>query len=154
MKRSLMTLAALVITTSSFAATTGTLLLKGQVGQVLSITVTPTAIATTLPLDVTQNDTKVATVNERSNSITGYKVTVSSANQGKLVRTNGSEVFSYNLKYGGQTANLGSPQTFSTGTAAAVNVNKDVTISYTGVPAENMLAGEYTDTVTFVIAAN
>lgn len=154
MKRSLIALAALALTTTSFAATTGTLLLKGQVGQVLSILVTPETIAATLPLNVSQTDTKVATVNEISNSSTGYKVTISSANLGKLIRTGGTEAFNYSLKYNGSAVNLASPQIFSNPSAASVNVNKDVAISYTGVPAENMVAGEYVDTVTFVIAAN
>jgi hypothetical protein len=92
MKRSLIALAALALTTTSFAATTGTLLLKGQVGQVLSILVTPETIAATLPLNVSQTDTKVATVNEISNSSTGYKVTISSANLGKLIRTGGQRL--------------------------------------------------------------
>jgi hypothetical protein len=60
--------------TSSFAATTGNLLLKGQVAQVLDILVTPEAIAATLPLNVSQNGTKVATVNEKSNAPQGYRV--------------------------------------------------------------------------------
>ena len=68
---------------SSLAATSGTLLLKGEVGQVLSIAVTPESIATTLPLDESQSDTKVATVNEKSNLAGGYKVKVSSENVGK-----------------------------------------------------------------------
>jgi hypothetical protein len=154
MKRSLIVLAALALTTSSFAATSGTLLLKGQVGQVLSILVTPETIAATLPLDVSQTDTKVATVNEKSNSSTGYKVTVSSANLGSLIRTGGSEAFPYSLKYNGSAVDLSAPQIFSNPSAASVNVDKDVSISYTGVPAENMVAGEYVDTVTFEIAAN
>lgn len=154
MKKSLIALATLALTTSSFAATTGTLLLKGQVGQVLSILVTPETIAATLPLHQSQTDTKVATVNEISNSSTGYKVTVSSANLGKLIRSGGSEAFPYSLKYNGSAVNLASPQVFSNPSAASVNVNKDVSISYTGVPAANMVAGEYVDTVTFEIAAN
>lgn len=144
----------LAVSSHSFAATTGTLLLKGQVGQVLSISVAAEAIASTLPLDVTQLDTKVATINEKSNSSTGYKVTVSSANLGSLKRTSGTELFPYSLKYGGQQVNLSAAQSFSYPTSATVDVNKDVTIAYTGVPAGSMVAGEYVDTVTFEISAN
>lgn len=115
---------------------------------------TPETIAATLPLDVSQTDTKVATVNEISNSSTGYKVTISSANLGSLIRSGGSEAFPYALKYNGSSVNLAAPQVFTNPSAASVNVNKDVSISYTGVPAENMVAGEYVDTVTFEIAAN
>lgn len=148
----LVTLATL--TTSTFAATSGTLLLKGQVSQVLSILVTPESIAATLPLDISQVDTKVATVNEQSNSNTGYKVTISSSNLGSLKRTNGTQLFPYTLKYAGSAVNLAAPQVFSNSSAASVNVNKNVTISYTGVPATQMVAGEYSDTVLFEIAAN
>ncbi len=154
MKRSLIALAVLAMTTSSFAATSGTLLLKGQVGAVLSILVTPETIAATLPLDVSQTDTKVASVNEKSNSSTGYKVTISSANLGNLKRTSGTELFPYTLSYDGAAVDLSAADVFSNPSAAAVNVDKDVAISYTGVPAENMVAGEYSDTVTFEIAAN
>jgi hypothetical protein len=152
--KALIALAVLSLSASSFAATTGTLLLKGQVGQVLSILVTPEAIASTLPLDISQVDTKVATVNEISNSSTGYRVSISSANLGNLLRTGGTETFAYTMKYNGSSVDLASGDSFSSNTAASVNVNKDVQISYTGVPAANMVAGEYEDTVTFEIAAN
>ncbi len=153
--KSLFALATLAtLTTSAFAATSGTLMLKGQVSQVLSITVTPETIAATLPLEVSQVDTKVATVNEQSNSSTGYKVTVSSSNLGNLKRAGGAQLFPYSLKYNGSTVNLASPQVFSNSSAASVNVNKNVTISYTGVPSAQMVAGEYSDTVLFEIAAN
>jgi len=155
MKTTLIALTALTLsTTSTFAATSGTLLLKGQVGQVLSILVTPEAIASTLPLNESQVDTKVATVNEISNSSTGYTVTISSANLGNLLRSGGTELFPYSMKYNNEAVNLAAADVFTNTSAAAVNVNKDVHISYTGVPAGNMIAGEYSDTVTFEIAAN
>ncbi len=154
MKRTLIALATLALTSTSFAATTGQLVLKGQVANVLSILVTPETIAATLPLHTSQTDTKVATVNEISNSNTGYKVSISSANLGNLVRTSGTETFAYSLKYDGQAVDLANGDEFVNSSAAAVNVDKDVSISYTGIPAADMVAGEYTDTVTFTIAAN
>lgn len=154
MKTTLIALTTLALSSTTFAATSGTLLLKGQVGQVLSILVTPEAIASTLPLDQSQVDTKVATVNEISNSNTGYKVSISSANLGNLLRSGGTELFPYTMKYNGSAVNLAAVQTISNPTAASVNVNKDVQISYTGVPTANMIAGEYSDTITFEIAAN
>lgn len=141
-------------TLNSMAATTGTLLLKGTVAPKLSIEVTPEAIASTLPLDISQTSTKVATVREKSNSNTGYKVTISSSNLGNLKRSSGTELFPYTLKYNNVALNLASPVVNSHSAAANVNVTKDVAISYTGVPAEDMVAGDYTDTVTFTIAAN
>lgn len=140
---------------SSMAATTGTLLLKGTVAPKLSVDVTPTTAASALNLEVSQTDLKVGEVRERSNSSTGYKLTISSANAGKLQRgAVATDFLAYTMKYNGSAVNLASPVTQTNPSPASVNAVKDVTISYTGVPAENMVAGDYTDTITFVIAAN
>lgn len=144
----------LTLTFTAQAATTGTLLLKGTVAEVLSIEVAPETIAVNLPLDVSQVDTKVAMVNEISNSSTGYKVTISSANLGYLKLTTGSATFPYQLKYGTSTVDLANSSVFTNATVGPANVSKDVTISYTGVPASDMQEGEYADTVTFVIEVN
>lgn len=152
MKLLLTLLLALSFTTQ--AATTGTLLLKGIVAETLSINVAPETIAVNLPLDVSQVDTKVATVTEISNSDTGYKVTISSANLGYLKLTTGSATFPYQMKYGTSNVDLANSSVFINNTVGPVNVNKDVTISYTGVPAAQMQEGEYADTVTFVIEVN
>ncbi len=156
MKKQLLALTLATLTTSSlFAATTATLLLKGTVAPVMSISLTAEPLAASLPLQTTQNASKVATVTEVSNSTSGYKITLSSAHNGKLRRTSGNEEFPYSLTYGTQGGiNLNSQYVISNPQAAAVNVNKDVKISYTGVPAASMVAGEYTDTITFTIAAN
>lgn len=140
----------------SYAATSGTLILQGVVPNKISILVTPVAVASALNLETTQTDLKVATVNERSNSKTGYKVTISSSNLGKLKRTDGPEVVSYTMKYGGSAVGLStSAGTVFTSTATtSVNVNKDVAISYTGTAAESMIEGTYSDTITLNIASN
>jgi hypothetical protein len=141
-------------TVNAFAGTTATLLLKGNIPQILDISVNAETVAANLPLTATQTNTKVATVTESSNSNTGYRVTISSANQGKLVRVSGLEQFPYTLAYDGANIALTSAQTLTRSGASAVSVNKNVTISYTGVQASSMVAGDYTDTVTFTIAAN
>lgn len=157
MKKLLIATTLLTLTTTSFAATSGTLLLQGIVAKKVSIVVTPQAVASALVLETSQTDLKVATAVEQSNSSTGYKVTVSSANLGKLKRTDGSEVFSYTLKYGGASVGLstaaGSVVTNSS-SASVVNVSKDMAISYTGVAAETMVEGTYADTLTVNIASN
>lgn len=142
--------------TSSMAATTGTLLLKGVVAKKIAIVVTSEAVASALDLEVSQTaGLLVGTVNEQSNSKTGYKVSITSANSGKLKRTDGPEVFSYDLTYGGAVVGLASGgSVFSNPAVAAVNVNKDLMITYTGVPAESMIQGAYTDTLTLNIASN
>lgn len=156
MKKLLIAATLLTLTSTSFAATTGTLLLQGVVAQKISVSVTPAAGASTLDLASNQTDLSVATVNEISNSKTGYKMTITSANLGKLKRTDGSDVFSYSLKYNGSAVALGTTAgtTITNSSASAVNANKSVTISYTGAAAETMVEGTYADTVTFTIAAN
>lgn len=157
MKKLLIATTLLTLTTTSFAATSGSVLLQGIVAKKVSITVTAEAVASALVLETTQSDLKVATAVEQSNSKVGYKVTVTSANLGKLKRTDGSEVFSYTLKYGGAAVGLstsaGSIVTNSA-SASVINVSKDMAISYTGVAAETMVEGTYADTLTVNIASN
>ena len=141
----------LTMSTVSFAATTATLQLKGTIAQNLDISIASESVATSLNLTQSASNLKVATLTEKSNSNTGYKVTLSSANSGNL--KNGTFLFGYTLGYNGQQLNLSAPQT-QTYAVAAHNVQKDVTISYTGVAQESLVAGDYTDTVTFTIAAN
>ncbi len=143
-------------TTTSFAATTGTLLLQGVVAQKVSVAVTPATVASALDLSTTQSDLTVGSVNVQSNSKTGYKLTISSANLGKLKRTDGAEVMSYTMKYGATSVGLSSAAgtTFTNSSGSIVNINTALSISYTGVAAESMVEGTYNDTVTLNIAAN
>ena len=156
MKKLLLALTFLALTTTSFAATTGSLLLQGVVAQKISLVVSAQAAASTLDLTTSQADLSVASVNEKSNSKTGYKITITSANLGNLKRTDGADVFSYSMKYDGSAVSLSTVAgtTITNSAASAVNSNKAVTISYTGVAEESMVEGTYADTVTFSIAAN
>lgn len=157
MKKLLSATAILALTTSAaFSATTGTLLLQGIVAKKVAIAITPQAVASALDLETAQVDLKVAVVNEQSNSKTGYKVTITSANFGKLKRTDGSEVFSYSLKYAGAAVGLSTAAgtVFTNSSAAAININKDLNISYSAVAGETMVEGTYADTLTFNIAGN
>jgi hypothetical protein len=146
---------AVMTTGSAMAATTGTLLLRGTVPRLLEITVSPEAIASTLPLDTTQSNTLVAVVNEKSNSKTGYNVSISSANLGKLVHeSETSSVVNYNLSYDGNAVDLAAGDVFTYSGAGANNNNRNVNISYTGIDHDLLIEGDYSDTVTFTIAAN
>ena len=155
MKKSLLTLGLALTTLTSFASTQAVLNLKGNVPNILSIQITPETLALNLPLQTTQNNTKVAVVREMSNSSTGFRITATSSNQGKLKHANGN-TFDYSLFYQGQALNLqnGSPSPIITTGQNAVSRNRDVTISYTGIPAEQLVAGDYVDQVTFTIAVN
>jgi hypothetical protein len=148
-----------LMTTCSFASPapkTGLILLQGAVTQKISVAVTAQAIASTLDLSTTQTDLLIASVNEKSNSKTGYKLTIASANLSQLKRTNGPEVFPYTLKYNGSAVPLTSVAGTSiiNPTASTVSVNKNVSISYTGKAPELMVEGSYADNVIFTIAAN
>src|SRR3954463_6402803 len=74
----------LTVSAAAFAGTSATLFIKGQIAQQLNISVAPESIASSLDLTSTQSNTKVAVVTEKSNSNTGYKVSISSQNLGVL----------------------------------------------------------------------
>lgn len=154
--KSLLATTLLLTSFTAYSATTGTLLLQGIVLPKLDITVTPETISSGLDLETTKVNLKVAEVREKANLVLGYKVTISSANLGNLKRVSGTQVFPYSLKYNNNAVNLSTPagQAFTYATALIANNVRDVTISYTGVPAENMVEGTYVDTVTFTIASN
>lgn len=145
-----------LLSTSAFSATTGTLLLQGIIPKILSITVTPQTISSTLDLSTNQTDLLVGVVNERSNSLLGYKVTITSSNLSNLKRVSGTEVFPYTMKYNNVAVNLSAPAgtTFTTPSPLPANINKNINISYTGVAQETMVEGTYSDVVTFTIASN
>ena len=155
MKKILLLLTLSIATTVAYSATSATLLLQSVVPKKVAITVTAVSVASALDLSTTQADLKVATVNESSNSKTGYKVTITSANLGKLKRTDGADVFTYSLKYGGSSVGLttASGTVFTNPTSAIINTNKDLNISYTGVTPESMIEGSYQDTLTLNIAS-
>ncbi len=145
----------LTLSTETFSATTGTLLLQAINPRRVSIEVTPVAVASSLDLTTTQTNLKVATIVEKSNSKTGYKVTVTSANLGKLKRENGAEVFTYTMKLDGSNVNLNTAAgtVFTRTQTMPVTVSRNLTISYAGKSVETMIEGTYSDTVTLDIAA-
>lgn len=136
------------------ASNTATLMLRGNIPSLMSISVNPTPEAQNLDLTSTQTDLLVARVQEVSNSNTGYSISVSSQNTGNLVHTDNSANIPYTMKYDGQVLNLESTATISHPSVSAVSQNKDIEISYTGQSPEEAVAGDYEDTITFSISAN
>lgn len=145
----------------SFAATTGNLIISGTVPEILEVTVL--AAAGSASLDLTQNitDMHIGDIVERSNVITGYTVTVSSANAAtgdphfKGTDPSNTDTLNYTLKYDG------SPITFTGGSALISDVNsktatlgssKAMNLSYDGT-TDFLNADSYSDTLTFTIAA-
>jgi len=139
---------------SSYGATSGTLVISGTVPSIISVEVSPEALASNLPLDTTQVSSKIATINESSNSANGYQVSISSDNLGKLIHeTVLTSEINYVLTYGGNTVDLSSGDVFNY-LAPESGVDKDINISYTGTPHESLIEGDYGDTITFSITAN
>jgi hypothetical protein len=147
-----------IMSFNSIAATSGSFALSGVVNTMVDIVVTPEGIATNLDLSVTQVDLKVAAVAEASNTNTGYQITVSSLNNGSLLRTGGTEFVTYTAKYDGVAIDLTTSSTTpvvgkTVVTGGVIADSSDFEISYVGVPAVSMVAGSYNDTVSLEIAA-
>ncbi|MES2528946.1 MAG: hypothetical protein V4598_17805 [Bdellovibrionota bacterium] len=136
---------------ASFAGTQSSLPLKGKIALLLGIEITPTPAALLLDLTQSQTNLKVASGKLFSNSGSGFKVTVSSSNQGKLKRIGGNNLFPYAMKFGPVDVPLSSTAEFVY--PLPLNYTDDITVSYTGVPASNLIAGDYIDTITFTISA-
>lgn len=145
-----------MISSNAFAALSGSITLTGHVNSATSITVTPQNNYNALDLTVNTTDLVVAAVREKNNTAAGYTVTLASANSGKLKNGAVGEV-TYSGKYNGSAVTLSStPQNVTTQGAQTgiVNVVKNFSITYTGTPEADLMVGDYTDTLTFTIAAN
>ncbi len=132
------------------------LVLSGVVETKCSLKVNAKAEATKLNIVDGEANTLVATVTESTNHLAGYKVTMSSANGGNLVHTSvPSEKVAYKLSYDGGaylSPTTSAQQVKLTGALVAPVVdNSDVKINFAGKPSA--LAGTFSDTVTFEIAA-
>lgn len=146
---------------SSYALTTANLHLQGNVNPLVAISVATAPVAVNLNLHQDVNNLKVADVQEFSNSATGYKVTLVSANAGNLrnATSTGQVIkdFPYTASYNGIPVTLS--QTPQQVTLYQSPVNDPVTfvksfnINYAGIPQEKLPSGTYQDDLTFEIAA-
>ena len=157
--KKLITLSLLTLSFSSFSQTqSGQLLLQGTVSDLLSITVTPrVGVNEALDLDSVLGASKgveVADVTEISNHPVGYKVTISSAEGGKLKGSVGSESVPYTLDYGTNlNLDLSTSKEVSNNAGGFQQVDRVVKVKYQ-IPTVPLTAGTYSDTVTFTIATN
>lgn len=145
----------ILISSTSIAATTGSIVLSGTIPPNTSITVTPVGSYNNLDLVTTAIDSHVANIREKNNTLNGYQVTISSANAGKL--KNGSSEIPYTAKYNGVGFTLGAVPVQVTNQgiqSSLINVVKQLSISYTGVDPDTYMTGTYTDTLTVIIQAN
>lgn len=146
----------LVCTASAHAVLTGSVTIQGAVGAATAIVVTPQNNYNSLDLATTVSDLTVANVREINNTAAGYTVTLTSANSGQLKNGSLGQI-AYTAKYNTAAVTLSStPQVITTQGAqtGVVNVLKAFAISYTGTPAQDLMVGTYSDTLTFTIAAN
>ncbi len=153
----LLAVSTLALTGIAHAATSGTLTLQGTINQELAITVVPTDSTpndgTYSGLDLTKNtDIEVANVREVSNAQNGYRVLVS--HEGKLRnQTDNSKIFNYKLVYENSEVNIGNNIEVANVGGGVYDVNKKIRVRYTGVPAAQLVSGNYAETVTFTIQA-
>lgn len=145
---------------TTYASSSATLFLEGFVETICEIYIDPVIGALTT-LDVVGGETSrnIATANEHFNGVTGYTVSLESANAGNLTHNNGTNSVAYTIEYDGAAAAvpgaIGSPTTVKTVagplTAAIVDAST-VDITVTGGGA-TLPAGAYTDTLIFTIQA-
>lgn len=156
MKKKMMTLlAALTAVSTAHAASTEVLHLQGEVGLINELILTPTAAATDLDIVGGEVSRKVADVTERSNSLNGYKIMLSSANGGYLEHTaDSSRKTAYTLIYGSASAvslTTTPTQILQVSGNGLVENDRDVKVNVTALPTA--AAGTYADDVTISIVA-
>lgn len=146
------------VSSSSFAASSGTLTLSGTVLPVDTIVVTPNGTAnTTLDIATGVTNLNVASVQEVSNDPLGYKITLLSTNGGFLeLTTNAVIKTAYQISYNGAAAI--SPtiaaQTVKTVASLTQQTTANSAVTVTSTALVNPLAGTYSDTLTIAIVAN
>lgn len=126
-----------------------------------TLTVTST-IGTQSVLDTTKNSTEIGKLSLVSN-LNGYKLTVTSANSGKMIRQSGTEQYPYTLTVTSSTLgalatahNLGTAFTYTTTGGAQPASELTFTLNYLK-PTEftpMLTAGVYVDTLTVSIESN
>ncbi len=125
-----------------------------------TLTVTST-IGTQSVLDTTKNSTEIGKLTLVSN-LNGFKLTVTSANSGKMIRQNGTEQYPYTLTVASSTLgalvtahDLSTAYTY-TATGAQPSSELTFTLNYLK-PTEytpTLTAGVYVDTLTVSIESN
>lgn len=142
---------------TAYADTQGQIVIKGTVQKHVEITVIPEQGYQNLDLENGVTDQVVATVKEKCNDKDGYTVTLESENaegsQAYLVCSGVDDKIPYSMKYGGTVVNLVNKKatvTDATGRTPKEGVNKQLTVT---ISPQWVFEGEYSDTLTFTIAA-
>lgn len=159
--KSLLFIAAGLISTSCYAAFTSSaeLVISGKVDSINELEITPVN-ATTLLIEAGETNRLVATVAERSNSFSGYKISMRSVNASKLVNAadvSGNTYTTYTVLYDTDPTVLtlttvDQPVKNVSNRSALTTVSSDVKVNVVAKPGAP--AGTYSDTITISIAAN
>ena len=134
------------------SANTAKLDLLGVVASNCTIAITPTAKASSLDLQRGETDTVVGTVTENCSSTRGYTVSITSQNGGQL-RSGGATapLVNYSARYDNATGSLAASGLDTRRNQASFNYQRSLLVSLPANP--QVIAGSYSDSVTFVIAA-
>ena len=144
--------AAAALIAATFAApafaqsASGTIQLKGNVA--LSCTIAVQDLGQSLSLKTGESNKVVGNVTETCNSGSGYRITLASANAGKL--KNGNFTIDYSVNYDSFTGGLTSQAVVDRATA---QFGKKSDLKVTVAASDQYIAGDYADTVTVTIAA-
>ncbi|QJE73142.1 fimbrial major subunit CsuA/B family protein [Aerophototrophica crusticola] len=128
------------------ANTSGNIQLKGSVTQ--SCTIQVQDLGQSLNLSGGENQKTVGSVTETCNAGQGYRITLASANAGKL--RSGNNAIDYQVAYESQSGNLGGQMVIDRATA---QFGRKADLKVTIPASAQYIAGEYADTVTVTIAA-
>jgi len=133
------------------AGESGKIELQGRVGENCTVAVTQLPKATALDIVGGEKNAQVADVVESCNVGVGYKVTLTSANQGRLLSgATGAQPVSFAVGYDNANGDI-AKELVATRDSAQFDKKVPVTVSFAANP--QAIAGTYTDTVTVTIAA-
>jgi len=143
--------------TQAHAASSGTLALQGTVSLVNTIAVNQVSPYNALDIVNGQSNTTVANVDETSNDLLGYHITMASLNAGQLQNASDtSKKTLYTISYDGAAAvapTLVAQSVKNVASLAGLTTNNSLVkinvTAYATAPA-----GVYSDTITFAILAN
>ena len=125
--------------------------LRGSVAVNCTISITPTAKATSLDIVGGEKDALVGTATESCNAGNGYTVQVTSTNQGSLInKANGAVPTAYQAVYDDGAGQIAS-KIVANRTKAQFGRQGKLFVSFSG--NSQAIAGTYSDVVNLVIAA-
>lgn len=161
--KTLLFIAAGLMAGSAMALTTGTLDISGTVAPISILEITPNTVTqNSFSIVSTQTDVNVASVYEESNSATGYRIMMSSAQSSRLqlnrlsLNPNPAHSVPYTVKYDGVLTPALTPVPVQVKTSTTLGLAWDtspVSVSVTGF-GSTAPAGTYSDVITISIENN